>query len=418
MIEIKGKYTNAKIMIDVVEEGLIEQITSLCNHSAFTEPIVIMPDCHIGKGSCIGFTMKVSDKVIPNVVSVDIGCGMLSFNIGNIVIDHEDFDKKVREKIPFGMNINNKSISCIIAELNPLCEKIGMNYDYAVKSIGTLGGGNHFIEIGKSSNNGDIWITIHTGSRNLGKKVCEYWQDIAVKKSLNDGESLADGVIRIKKEFPTSEWNKEISNLRNKFNMKNIRSKGLEYLEGMDVEAYLEDMYVAQNYAKWNRREMAASICMILGNPQIKKVIETIHNFIDPIDRIIRKGSVQSYVGKKFILPFNMRDGILICEGKSNPDWNYSSPHGAGRVHSRSKAKEILSLSKFEDDMKNIFSTSVCEGTIDEAPDAYKDSKVIEQAIEPTAKILDRIIPIHNMKSIEETRYGKKKKKLLTNAIE
>jgi hypothetical protein len=169
---------------------------------------------------------------------------MLSYNIGNIEIDHEDFDKKVRERIPFGMNIRNNGFLDSIYEIKELCDRIGMDEDYAMKSLGTLGGGNHFIEIGKSVNTGDIWVTIHTGSRNLGKKVCEYWQDIAVKKSLNDGESFADGVIRIKREFPKSEWNKEISNLRNNYNMKKIRSNGLESLKGEDLKNYLKDMYV------------------------------------------------------------------------------------------------------------------------------------------------------------------------------
>ena len=238
--------------------------------------------------------------------------------------------------------------------------------------------------------------------------MCEYWQNVAVINSLNKEESLADGVIRIKKDFPSSQWNNEIDKLRNNFRVKRTKATGLEYLKGMDADAYLEDMYVAQNYAKWNRREIGSMICMILGNPQIKEVIETIHNFIDPNDKIIRKGSVQSYVGKKFILPFNMRDGILICEGKSNPDWNFSAPHGAGRVYSRARAKAELNLSKFKDDMSGIFSKSVCINTIDESPDAYKDSKIIEACIEPTATILDRIIPIHNLKDNSDSKPWKK----------
>lgn len=406
MFKIKGKYSEAKVMIDDVEESCIAQIFDMCNNEAFTNSISIMPDCHSGKGSVVGFTMPVGDKIVPNVVGVDIGCGMLSFNIGNIEIDHEDFDKKIRENIPFGMNINDKKGSYAISELEALCKKIGMDYDYAVKSIATLGGGNHFIEIGKSSNTGDIWVTIHTGSRNLGKKVCEYWQDIAVKKSLNNGETFADGIIRIKREFPKSEWNNEISNLRNNINMKKIRSTGLEYLKDSDLDGYLNDMYVAQNYAKINRQEICSIICKILGNPKIKEVIETIHNFIDPNDKIIRKGSVKSYVRKKFILPFNPAAGLLICEGKSNPEWNFSAPHGAGRILSRSEAKRTITEDMAKESMKNVFSTLI---PVDENPLVYKDPVVIEKCIEPTAIILDRIIPIHNMKANDIPSFKLKK---------
>ncbi len=226
--------------------------------------------------------------------------------------------------------------------------------------------------------------------------MCEYWQNVAVINSLNKEESLADGVIRIKKDFPSSQWNNEIDKLRNNFRVKRTKATGLEYLKGMDADAYLEDMYVAQNYAKWNRREIGSMICMILGNPQIKEVIETIHNFIDPNDKIIRKGSVQSYVGKKFILPFNPAVGLLICEGKSNPDWNFSAPHGAGRILSRSEAKRTITEDMAKESMKNVFSTLI---PVDENPLVYKDPVIIEKCIEPTAIILDRIVPIHNMKA-------------------
>lgn len=406
MFKIKGKYSEAKVMIDAVEESCIAQIFEMCNNEAFSNSIAIMPDCHSGKGSVVGFTMPIGDKIIPNIVGVDIGCGMLSINVGKIEIDHEDFDKKVREMIPFGMNIRNNGFLDSIYEIKELCDRIGMDEDYAMKSLGTLGGGNHFIEIGKSVNTGDIWVTIHTGSRNLGKKVCEYWQDIAVKKSLNDGESFADGVIRIKREFPKSEWNKEISNLRNNYNMKKIRLNGLESLKGEDLKNYLKDMYVSQKYAKWNRAEIGSVICMILGISEIKEKIETIHNYIDPNDNIIRKGSVKSYVGKKFILPFNPAAGLLICEGKSNPEWNFSAPHGAGRILSRSEAKRTITEDMAKESMKNVFSTLI---PVDENPLVYKDPVVIEKCIEPTAIILDRIIPIHNMKANDIPSFKLKK---------
>lgn len=409
MFRIDGKYTNAKVMIDSVDENCVKQITEMVNNVAFNNNVAIMPDCHSGKGSVVGFTMPVGDKVIPNVVGVDIGCGMLSCNIGKMDIDHEKLDKAIREIVPFGMNVNDKAVARLDKKDREICDRIGMDFEYAVRSLGTLGGGNHFIELGKSEKNGDIWITVHSGSRNLGKKICEYWQDIAIDKSLNNGESLADGILRIKNEFPKSEWNNEMNNLRNNMKMKKTRSNGLEYVEGENKAGYISDMFYAQEYATVNRGSIMNAILMILGDPYVIDIVETIHNFIDPKDNIIRKGAIRSYIGERMIIPFNMKAGILLCEGKSNPEWNYSAPHGAGRVYSRSRAKVELDLKKFEDDMKGIFSTSVCINTIDESPDAYKDSKIIEECIEPTAVILDRIIPIHNMKDNSSDRPWKKK---------
>jgi len=405
MIEYQGKYTTAKIMIDQVEESCMTQIVHMTNHEAFTNPISIMPDCHSGKGSVIGFTMVVGDKVIPNIVGVDLGCAVLSFNIGKIEINHQEFDKKVRQRIPFGININNREKIKLGNEAPILCKRVGIDLDYAVYSLGSLGGGNHYIEAGRSQNTGDIWITIHSGSRNLGKKVCEYWQDVASKREYGDPKEELD---KIKNLYPKVEWNRRISKFKEQ--LTKIKSSELDFLEGENKQKYLDDMYFAQNYASLNRKTMMEDILNILGNPQVKDQIETVHNYIDPKDKIIRKGAIRSYIGERMIIPFNMRDGILICEGKSNPEWNFSAPHGAGRVYSRSKAKELLNLEKFQNDMEGIFSTSVCRGTIDESPDAYKDSEIIEQAIEPTAKILDRIIPIHNMKDVSDEKPWKKKR--------
>jgi tRNA-splicing ligase RtcB (3'-phosphate/5'-hydroxy nucleic acid ligase) len=262
--------------------------------------------------------------------------------------------------------------------------------------------GNHFIEIGIDGD-GNKWITIHTGSRNLGKKVCEYWQNVATDKSLNNGEDFNDGVVRIKNKFPKSEWNKEIANLRNNVKMKKIRATGLEFLEGDDLKGYISDMYMAQNYAKSNRDVIMREIMGILNlkSYDLIDAIECIHNFIDPVDNVIRKGAIRAYKGEMCIIPWNMRDGLIIGEGKSNSEWNCSAPHGAGRVLSRSMAKKTLDVEKFKSDMKGIYSTSVGKGTLDEAPDVYKDYKMIEQAIEPTVDIQLKIKPIHNMKDKE-----------------
>jgi len=411
MIELNGKYTNAKIMIDKIDENCIAQIIEMINHEAFTNPVAIMPDCHSGKGSVIGFTMPVGNKIIPNIVGVDLNCGILSFNVGNININHEDLDKKIRERIPFGINVNKKGKIRLDSEFKDLCKRVGIDFDYAINSLGSLGSGNHFIEIGRSQNTDDIWISIHTGSRNLGKKVCEYWQNIASKKDYRDPK---EEVKKIKELYPKKEWDKQIRLFKEKY--KNIKKSDLDFLEGESKEGYLKDVDLTKTYASFNRQIIMYDICSILGNPSIKDRIETIHNYIDPDDNIIRKGAIRSYVGERMIIPFNMRDGILICEGKSNPEWNFSAPHGAGRVYSRSKAKEELDLDKFKNDMKGIFSTSVCNGTIDECPDAYKDSKIIEKSIEPTAIILDRIIPIHNMKDISNERPWRKNETSICNS--
>ena len=405
MITLHGKYTNADIMIDNVDEGCIAQIYNMVNNGVFTNPIRIMPDCHAGTGSVIGFTMLAGDKIIPNIIGVDIGCGMLSVNIGNINIDLVELEKLIRELIPFGMNINKKGVARLDKRYQVLCDKIGMDFDYAVKSLASIGSGNHFCEIGKSVNTDDIWITVHTGSRNLGKKVCEYWQNKASMREIGDPNEVIKG---IKEVYPKKEWDKRIKAF--KVEMNNVKKSDLDYLEGDDKEGYLQDMYLAQEYAAVNRLSIMNGIMGILGFPKEKDKIETVHNYVSPVDKIIRKGSISAYIGERMIIPFNMQAGLLICEGKSNKDWNYSAPHGAGRVLSRSKAKELLDLDKFKDDMKDIYSTSVCRGTIDEAPEAYKDPAVIEAAIEPTTTILDRVKPICNMKDISEEKSWKKKR--------
>lgn len=422
MFEIKGKYTTAKVMIDEVEESCIAQIIQMVNHPAFTNPIAIMPDTHSGKGSVIGFTMPLGDKLIPNIIGVDIGCGMLSFPIGKTLpFSFEEMDKKIRKIVPFGMNVHIKSKVNIFSakhlikdmsriayeifgsslkedytDIEKMCKRIGMSYDRFLKSIGTVGGGNHFIEIGKDIN--DIyWITIHTGSRNFGKCVAEYWQKKA-EMYCKSTSLKGDYIKEIKARYDKKDWADMIAKFK-----EDVISvpKGMEYLEGEDILGYLCDMMVAQYYAEANRNMIMMNIVEELGLDWVECAsdhIETVHNFIDMNDMIIRKGSIASYEGKEMIIPFNMRDGILICEGKSNKDWNFSAPHGAGRVLSRSKAKEVISQDEADDMMVGIYSSCV---PIDESPAAYKDAKLIEACIEDTAKIVNRIIPVMNMKSVE-----------------
>jgi RNA-splicing ligase RtcB len=436
MFTINGKNTTAKVMIDNVEPTCVSQITHFTNHPAFTNPVSIMPDCHYGNGTCVGFTMEMTDKIIPNVVGVDIGCGIKSINIGkNLDISLEMLDHKIRKTIPFGIDIHNRSIinmernfpwknannqavKFAMAYFNKFSinlelpqynidwfqkksKKIGGDLKRMINSIGTLGGGNHFLEVGISNDN-SYWITIHSGSRNFGKKICEYWQNRA-KKIIFEGKKFAlqEQIKEIKETYKEKprlikekiKEAKEALNLNNNINMK-----GCEWLEGNDATGYLFDMIFSQLYAQINREYMARVIEKIIGIDRIDE-IETVHNFIDFHDFIIRKGAVRSYKDERMVIPFNMRDGLLICEGKSNEEWNYSAPHGAGRVMSRSQANKSLNFEEFKNQMRGIYSTSVNKNTIDEAPGAYKDSKIIENSIKPTANIIDKIKPVLNMKS-------------------
>lgn len=436
MFEIKGKYSTAKVMIDDVEELCISQITNFLNHPAFTNPIAIMPDTHAGKGSVIGFTMAITDKVIPNVIGVDIGCGMLITKFGNMKKDQlvlDQIDNHIREKVPFGFNIHDEPFDMkrffrwiiVQGKLKKFqrewevkygtqirvpkydydyflqrCKAMNIDPDYVAKSIGTLGGGNHFIEFGEDEQ-GDIWLTVHSGSRNLGKKVCDYWQKRAhaniLKKRYDD---LKEGISKIKDTEDKTLYQQKIKQLKTDLGLDNVKSNELEYLEGEDILGYLFDMIFCQTYAEENRWKIMQK-CIWSHKIDVIDIFETVHNYINPNDMIIRKGAISSYIGERMIIPLNMRDGILVCKGKSNPEWNFSAPHGAGRVLSRSQAKRILNIEKFKEQMSGIFSTSVTSGTLDEAPDAYKNSKMIEEAIEPTAEIINRIKPFLNMKDRE-----------------
>lgn len=432
MFEIKGKYSTAKVMIDGVEQSCVSQIVNFVNHPAFTNPIAIMPDTHAGKGSVIGFTMKITDKIIPNVIGVDIGCGMRSVNIGqNIQFDLVDLNKRIRQKIPFGTEVHEQSAIHmqndfnwkavdkiqenfaiayqkefgIVPERQPYtmdwfvdkCNKIGVSVRRAISSLGSLGGGNHFIEFGVSELKKEYWFTIHSGSRNFGKCICDYWQNKASKKLRKDRvEDMRREIDVVRQHYEGDDRYRKIQEVKAKYGI-GVKSTGLEWLEGEEAVGYLYDMIFAQYYAFTNRLLMANIILGILGVEAIES-IETIHNYINFQDFIIRKGAITSYISEKMVIPFNMRDGILLCEGKSNAEWNESAPHGAGRMMSRSQAKKNLDLKKYEEQMTGIYSTSVCRDTLDEAPDAYKDAKIIELAIQDTATIIDRIKPIMGMK--------------------
>jgi len=440
MLEIKGKYTTAFVYIDDVEQECIDQIYRMVNNPAFTEQISIMPDTHAGKGSVIGFTMPLTGKIIPNIVGVDIGCGMLSFNVGNAITENKDkllkLDEKIRNVVPFGNQIQQRSSvpskyfekNFPWDEANDIAKKfivtynrkfgtdfkfvefnynwflnkskeIGMRQD-AEMAIGTLGGGNHFIEVGKSANTGEIWVTIHCGSRNFGKEICDYHQNKA-KKILDNKRKfgLRDKIEEIKRTSDGRDIAGKIKEAKIEMGLDftDVNINGMEFLEGQDAMNYFLDMIFTQVYAKFNRKRISENILKTLGS-DAKEMIECTHNYINFNDMIIRKGAISSYVGDKMIIPFNMADGLLICEGKSNKDWNFSSPHGAGRIMSRGEANRKVDLEKFKFRMKGIVSTSVGKSTLDEAPQVYKDAKMIEAAIADTATIIDRVKPILNLK--------------------
>ena len=443
MITIKGKYTTARIMIDNVDESCISQINGFVNHSAFINPVVIMPDTHAGKGSVIGFTMELGERVIPNVIGVDIGCGMYSMNIGkSMPLSFENLDKKIRQSVPFGQNIHDSTLihmkndfpwhnANVMAEkfivayndkfntnYTPIrysndwfmekCKNIGGNLRRYINSIGTLGGGNHFIETGISQKD-EYWITIHSGSRNFGKKICEYWQNKAIKNlNKNKKEKARLEIENIRATFNKQIIQKMIKQVKEKYGYADINTKDKEWLEDENAKNYLFDMIFAQIYAQVNRKYMSKTICSILKKDP-EDSIETIHNFIDFEDFIIRKGAIRSYEGERMIIPFNMRDGLLICEGKSNPEWNYSAPHGAGRVMSRSQAKKTLDLKIFQEQMSGIYSTSIGRDTLDECPDTYKNATLIEKAITDTATIIHKVKPLHNMKDSGIFKRSRKK---------
>jgi RNA-splicing ligase RtcB len=390
MLEYKGQYGEAKVMIDKVDSTTVQQIYEMLNHEAFTNPVAIMPDCHAGAGVVIGFTMPMTDKVIPNVIGVDIGCGMLHLRFPKSTfagISMSELDERIRSRIPFGTNAHGNGVldtkapwfwdlinwnlrnftmsynrnENIVYDIPTIdyeyfceyCETIGMDSMRAFGSLGTLGGGNHFIELGKYDT-GEWGLTVHSGSRQFGLKMAKYHQKKAGKGAL-------------------------------------------AYLTGDNCFNYLGGMVIAQTYAQVNRELMIKLIMDELDLPKPTQVVESVHNFIDFNDWIIRKGAIRSYVGELMVIPWNMEDGLIIAEGKSNPEWNYSAPHGAGRIGSRSWAKKNLSLDDARKSMKDrgIFSSRIPH---DEIKEAYKDPKLIEDAIGPTAKILHRVTPRLNLK--------------------
>lgn len=416
MISLTGSYGRADIMIDVVEDECIQQIKTFLDHVIMTDTVAkIMPDTHGGAGSVIGFTAPLTSiGICSNIVGVDEGCGMHSWLIeSDQPLVFEEIDKQIRQVVPLGTSRHqkpiatmendfcfdsaSKAVSDFVDAYNrkfetdfippvidyvwwiKLCRRISAQGTDLEKTadnqIGTLGGGNHFIEIGKN-NDGGCRLTVHSGSRNIGKRCADYFQKIAQLQLYN----------------PDSE-------------------RDLAFLTGQDAMDYFVALNVMQQYAGMNREVIGDRISEATGLI-LEDEIESVHNFIDFRDMIIRKGAIRSYEGERMIIPFNMRDGMFVCEGRSNPDWNYSAPHGAGRVMSRTEARRTLKLEDYQKQMDGIYSTSICADTLDEAPDTYKKMDLIANAIGPTAHIIDRFIPVYNLKSSDDgSSFGRKKKK-------
>ncbi len=402
MVEIIGANNTAKCFTDVVETAAFEQIKAVCDEVAFKDSkIRIMPDVHAGKGCTIGTTMTITDKVVPNMVGVDIGCGMYTVALGNVDIDFEKFDEAAHF-IPCGRDVwEGRQERFDLTVLK--CYRNLKDSKRLERSLGTLGGGNHFIEIDVDSN-GNKYLVIHSGSRNLGTQVANFYQSIAVDLNMGKEEyykKREEIIETYKAEGRRKEIQAVLKQLAKDWEAKNpTMPYDLCYLYGQFMEDYLHDIDICQKFAKRNREKMAE---ILLGKTGIVggEVFHTIHNYIDVENMILRKGSVSAKKDEKLLIPINMRDGSVICIGKGNDDWNQSAPHGAGRLMSRTNAFATLSMEEYKEQMKGIYSTCIAEKTLDESPMAYKNMDEILKNIEPTATVVEIIKPIYNFKAAE-----------------
>ena len=433
MFEIEGKYNKAKVFATVVENECISQITEICNQKWLEGcQISIMPDTHAGKGATIGTTIKLKDKVSPSLVGVDISCGMLAVEIPkSLNLNLEKIDKFINDNIPAGFEVNKENFKGIYYGFikNLKCYDKLKNIDHIEKSLGSLGSGNHFLEINES-NIGQRYLVVHSGSRNLGKQVADIYQDIAdehCNRTISERNLLKKELIKkLKDQGKSNEIQKALEEFNKQNTEKKLLAHDLCYLEGQDMKDYLHDCLICNRYASLNRRIIVQRIldfivkdngyknCAVwideyqahqfefgFENNQIdirSYGWETIHNYIGD-DNILRKGAISAQQGEKVIIPINMRDGSIIGIGKGNPDYNYSGPHGAGRLMSRKTAKDSIILKDFEDTMKSVYTSSVCQSTVDESPMAYKGIDDILENIADSVEVLDIVKPIYNFKA-------------------
>jgi RNA-splicing ligase RtcB len=424
MIELKGQYGKAKVFNDDVEQEAISQIIHFLNHEAFaTDKIRIMPDVHSGAGAVIGFTAPLSNKIIPNVIGVDIGCGVTAWRIGkrsDVGEQFEKLDKFIRKNIPSGRDVREyiyyhieavyKMISkgeyeTFANEIKLICKNQKQDHGRVMNSLGSLGGGNHFIEVDRDDND-FLWLVVHSGSRNFGLQIATHHQTLAEDLLCGlDHETFQSKIDEIKKTKKGKGIEVAIQELRKSICKK--KPNGLEFLEEKDAENYIHDMKIAQMFAQLNRHIIGHFI--LTGFYKIKhnlpdvEVVESIHNYINFNDNTIRKGAISAHKNERVIIPMNMADGSIIGIGKGNEDWNNSAPHGAGRKMSRTSAKAKIALEDFQEIMKNsgVWSSCISKNTLDESPQAYKKSKDIIKYLEPTVDIELQLTPIYNFKASE-----------------
>jgi len=480
-IEITGEHTTATFLVDeesLIEDNCLEQVRTLVDHPAFTEPIRMMPDAHVGSGAPIGFTMPLPDRVVPNIVGVDVGCGMVATNLGeDLPLDGPERERRVREAVPMGRAVHDYDDAPHLVDEFPferandvfdrfdvayrerfgrpidpiefdfdgydgeyfkaLCRRVlagsrqGMGY--VIRGAGTLGGGNHFVEFAKARDSGAYWLVIHSGSRYLGKSVAEYWQEKATQYREADAiraalpeayaeylrfdlETVSDADLFAWVTGGKGESHVRKDAIRAAFDGERVdevfravsrpqaaledRNEDLDWLEGREAHGYFVDMLFAQQYARWNRELMSEAICTALDVEPVDR-FQSIHNYVDFRDLTIRKGATPARKGQQLVIPFNMAEGSLLARGKGNPRYHSTAPHGAGRRMGRREAHETLSVEDFETAMAEVYSESVSEGTLDEAPMAYKSVEKIVEAIEPTAELIDRLEVVHNLKATE-----------------
>lgn len=432
MLEIKGKYTSAKIFAETYEDDLMSFVYDMCNSSVFKGiQVLLEPDCHTGTGCAVGTTYPLGDYLNPSHIGVDIGCTISSHKLSKIInpSDYPNIEHKIKESIPFGFEINervvfdekrfyrflnseyNKARSAnpqlvpAIDNINEkfitkMCQRVGMDLGIFYKSVGSIGNGNHFISVEGADN--EQFVLIHCGSRNFGNKVARYWMKIA-ENNKPDKALLKAEIERIKSECTDRHLLKDLI-AKAKEGAKSKNPNG--FLSGENMRGYISDMIIAQAYARFNHMTVADRIFDILHkfeNITCEESIYTTHNYIDVAREhpMVRKGAISAYDGEIVIIPMNMAYGTFICRGKGNADWNYSAPHGAGRIMSRSAAKSTISMEDFKKSMEGVYSTTVCKETLDESPQSYKDPEEIRRLIEPTVDIIKRIKPIINIKAAD-----------------
>lgn len=395
-----------KIFTSCVDPQALHQINELMEQEAYVNAKVrIMPDVHAGTGCVIGFTANLSDKVVPNLVGADIGCGVVVAPLGKIEIDLVKLDEFIRNKMCYGLNVNKSVV--LDYDLTKLkCYNYLTNIPWLKKAMGSLGGGNHFIEIDKSDD-GEFYLLIHTGSRNLGLQVASIYQKLAIKLRKSAGSEEKERVTELlKSQGKQGEIPDAVQKIVKKYEKETKLSPDLCYLDGVEREQYLFDMFICQDWAKKNRSYMVNQIITYLQREQkikfktnpTKNIFEVVHNYIGE-DNIIRKGAISAKKGEKVLIPLNMRDGCILGVGKGNEDWNNSAPHGAGRLIRRGEAKYAISMKEYADSMQGIYTTSVSEGTLDESPAAYKPMQQIIELIGDSVSITQIIKPVYNFKA-------------------